>query len=107
MNAIAKASLFIMVGMGGTWIVREATDAFAGGTASGLMQSQAEAAQAATKPSAVQPISREEMEEELRKAQAAIAAGGASGPAKSESNREFRPTKPLPADLPIALPSDI
>lgn len=116
MNAIVKASLFIMAGMGGTWIVREATDVYGGSAASGLMQAQPAAkppagappaAQPAGTPPAVQQISREEMEEELRKAQAAIAAGGARGSAKADGNSEFRPTKPLPADLPVALPSDI
>jgi hypothetical protein len=106
-NVIAKASLFIMAGMGATWIVREATDVFGGGPASRLTQTGPANAQPAGTPSEVKPISREEMEAELRKAQAAIAAGGAPESAKGEGSREFRPTKPLPADLPVALPSDI
>jgi hypothetical protein len=106
-NVIAKASLFVMAGMGATWVVREATDAFGGGPASSLTQAEPAATKPAGTPTEVKPITREEMEEELRKAQAAIAAGGAAETAKSEGTKEFRPTKPLPADLPVALPSDI
>jgi hypothetical protein len=108
-NVIAKASLFIMAGVGATWVAREATDAFGGGTVSHLNQAQTRdsAPPPAGHPPEVKPITREEMEEELRKAQAAIAAGGAARGADSAETKEFRPTKPLPADLPVALPSDI
>jgi hypothetical protein len=107
MNIIAKASLFIMAGMGATWVVREATDGFGGGPASRLVQAQESTPPAAGGAQVVKEISREEMEEELRKAQGAIAAGEPGQGAKTDETREFRPTKPLPADLPVALPSDI
>jgi hypothetical protein len=42
------------------------------------------------------------MEAELKRAQQELGEGG-----KDDELREFRPTKPLPADMPIALPSDI
>jgi hypothetical protein len=106
-NVIAKASLFVMAGMGATWVVREATEVFGAGPASRLTQAQDSAPAPAGNPPAVKPITREEMEEELRKAQAAIAAGGAAKGSNSGETQEFRPTKPLPADLPVALPSDI
>jgi hypothetical protein len=107
MNVIAKATLFIMAGMGATWVAREATDVFGVGPASHLTQTQERAPAPAGNAPAVKPITREEMEEELRKAQAAIAAGGAARGPNSGETKEFRPTKPLPADLPVALPSDI
>jgi hypothetical protein len=47
-------------------------------------------------------MSREEMDAELKRAEAQI-----SGAGRDTELREFRPTKPLPADLAIALPSDI
>jgi hypothetical protein len=49
-------------------------------------------------------MSREEMEEELRRAEAEISGQGAG---KDAGPGEFRPSRPLPADLPISLPSDI
>ena len=107
MNVIAKASLFIFAGMGATWVVREATDGFGGGSASQLVQAQQATPPSAGGAPAVKEISRQEMEEELRKAQAAIAARAGGQGEKSGETQEFRPTRPLPADLPVALPSDI
>jgi hypothetical protein len=52
-------------------------------------------------PSPVPEMSREEMEAELKRAQQELAGK------PDDEMREFRPSKPLPADLPIALPSNI
>lgn len=119
---IVKVGLVIAAGLGSTWAARQATDALFGGRQSqyeGQSQSQYQSlAQTAEPPAssgsdardpsakpappAVPEMSRQEMDDELKRAQAEIAGGG-----KEAELREFRPTKPLPADLPIALPSDI
>ena len=105
---VFKVGLVIAVGLGSTWAARATTDALFGPPLQ-LMQaqepepapvSQPDAARGA--PPAVPEMSREEMDAELRRAQAEIA----GQPAPGEIG-EFRPSKPLPADLPIAMPSDI
>ena len=108
---ILKVALVVMVGFGSTWVARAATDVLLGVRAPATMRVHAENAQpaagpAATEQPAARPVvpemSREEMEAELRHAQAEL------GEKKSTDDlREFRPTKPLPADLAVALPSDI
>jgi len=115
---LVKVGIIVAAGLGSTWAARTVTGALGlPGPATALVQAtgQAPAAEdAAPAPAggagresapasvAVPDMSREEMEEELRRAQAEIAGG-----AKDTSADEFRPSKPLPADLPIALPSDI
>lgn len=111
---ILKVGLVVAAGLGSTWMAREATEALFGvprpqfllqaeqpqqrssardGGAQGVQPAEA---------SAVPELSREEMEAELRRAQEELGAR-----AKDDELREFRPTRPLPADLAIALPSDI
>lgn len=113
-----KVGLVIAAGLGSTWAARATTDALFGVAApQPLLQAAGEAAPAgaggATAPAAsggdadaappaIPEMSREQMDEEFRKAQAELGAG-----AKGGEMSEFRPTKPLPADLAIALPSDI
>lgn len=114
---VAKVALVVMAGLGSTWVARSATDAWlgapaAGGTATALVQAAAEPAPAGSgaaqpegaprSPPAVPQMTPEEVAEELRRAEAEIA-GAKSG----EELKEFRPTRPLSADLAIALPSDI
>ena len=108
--AIVKAGLLIVAALGSTWVAREATGVLLGmPQPQTLMQSGQEqpaagtpGGQATPPPAPVPEMSREEMDAELRRAQAEI-----SGGAKESELKEFRPTKPLPADLPVALPSDI
>ena len=111
---ILKVVLVMMAGLGSTWVARATTDALLGpSTASALVQATA-AQPDATPPAAgptpgsspgppvVPEMSREEMEAELERARAE------RGGARNEGDlREFRPTRPLAADLAIALPSDI
>ncbi len=105
-----KVGLVMAAGLGSTWAARETTDAlFAVHRPQTLVQAVEQQEPAESSPAAngkeapaVPEMSREEMEAEFRKAQEEIGAGG-----KGAELREFRPTKPLPADLPIALPSDI
>lgn len=105
---VIKAGLLIAAALGSTWVAREATGTLFGIPApQTLMQTEQPAAQppaggATTAPTPVPEMSREEMDAEFRRAQAEIAGGG-----KETELKEFRPTKPLPADLPVALPSDI
>lgn len=107
---ILKVGIIVAAGLGSTWAARAVTGALGlPGPATALVQATGQAPPAgggapegAPAPVAVPDMSREEMEEELRRAQAEIAGGG-----KDPSVDEFRPSKPLPADLPIALPSDI
>jgi hypothetical protein len=108
---ILKVGLVMVAGLGSTWVARETTDLFLAAPAGqGQGRAQEPAQDAAAEPApggapaaAIPEMSREEMEEELKRAQAELAGGGK----KDAELREFRPTRPLPADLPIALPSDI
>jgi len=104
---ILKIGLVIAAGLGSTWAAREATEFLGMPAPQRFVQAPAdEGAGAAGAGEAAAPavpeLSREEMDEEFQKAQAEIRGGD-----KEAELREFRPTKPLPADLPIALPSDI
>ncbi|MBM4196989.1 MAG: hypothetical protein FJ197_07835 [Gammaproteobacteria bacterium] len=53
-------------------------------------------------PPQVEEVSRDELEEELRRVQEEL-----EGKPPDPGKGEFRSTKPLPADIAIALPSDI
>lgn len=102
---LVKIGLVMAAGLGSTWVARTTTDALLDPppAAATLVQAGGEAASgAAGAPPAVPEMSREEMEAELKRAQAEV-----SGAKDGTELREFRPSKPLPADLPIALPSDI
>ena len=106
MHFATKAGFLIMAGMGATWVAYEASDAFLAPSVSRLTQATGAApAPAATTPP-IKQLSKEELEEELKKAQAAMSEAGSKDVSPDEI-REFRPTKPLPADLPVSLPSDI
>jgi hypothetical protein len=105
---VLKIALVIAAGLGSTLAAKQVTDALFGAPVVQLVQAQEEAPQSpgggaagAEIPSPVQDMSREEMEAELKRAQRELA-----GKAEDDM-REFRPSKPLPADLPIALPSNI
>jgi hypothetical protein len=103
---ILKVALVMAAGLGSTWAARVTTDTLLGApAATSLVQAAQQPAPAGGPPSppAVPEMSREEMEAELKRAQREIS----GGPARDEELREFRPTRPLPADLAIALPSDI
>ncbi|MBW7931526.1 MAG: hypothetical protein H3C57_09550 [Gammaproteobacteria bacterium] len=111
-----KVGLVMLLGLGSTWAARGLTDAWLGpplpatqllqssrGDAAAGAAADADApvqAQAPTDP--VPQLSREELEEELRRARAELA--GKPGAAELE---EFRPSRPLAADVAIAMPSDI
>lgn len=113
-----KVGLVMLLGLGSTWAARGLTDAWLGPPlpASQLLQTSrgdtaAGAAVDADVPAPVQAqapadpvpqLSREELEEELRRARAELA--GQPGAAELE---EFRPSRPLAADVAIAMPSDI
>jgi hypothetical protein len=101
-----KIGLVIAAGLGSTWAARVSTDALFD-TASPAMLTQSEepgaAAGTPSPPPAIPEMSREEMEAELKRARDGIS----GSPVQDAGLREFRPTRPLPADLAIALPSDI
>lgn len=111
---ILKVALVVAAGLGSTWMAREATEALFGvpppqfllqaeqpQQRTSAQQGGEQGPQPAEAP-AVPELSREEMEAELRRAQEELGARP-----KDDELREFRPTRPLPADLGIALPSDI
>lgn len=107
---IIKVGLVIAAGLGSTLAARQVTDTLFGAPVARLMQAEQQPAPAAEPggdaagqdtPSPVPEMSREEMEAELKRARQELAGKGA------DEMREFRPSKPLPADLPIALPSNI
>lgn len=108
---VLKVALVMAAGLGSTWAARVTTDTLlAGPQPQALVQAAEQGATearqggggAAPSPPAVPELSRDEMDAELKRAQAEI-----SGAGRDAELREFRPTKPLPADLAIALPSDI
>ncbi len=102
---IVKVGLVVVAGLGSTWMARAATEAVLG-VPPPRQYLQAPEPGAGGAPAAAKPampeLSREEMDKEFREAQAQMSGGD-----KDAELREFRPTRPLPADLPIALPSDI
>lgn len=105
---VFKVGLVMVAGLGSTWAARQVTDAWLGPPVPAyLMQAPAAAPAAPAAGNAPAPakppeLSREEMEAELRRAQAELA-----GKPSADELQEFRPSKPLAADLAIALPSDI
>jgi len=105
---VLKLGLVMAAGLGSTWAARTATQAWLDVQPPARLaqaagdEASAPAPAAAGTPPVVPEMSREEMEAELKRAQAEL------GGRKDESElREFRPSRPLPADLPISLPSDI
>jgi hypothetical protein len=111
---ILKVLLVMAAGLGSTWMAREATEAVFGvarpqfltqaeqppqgsaGRQGGAGDGRSGGAVAAPEPG------RQKMEADLRRAQERLGMG-----VTSEELREFRPTRPLPADLAVELPSDI
>ena len=108
--AVLRAALVVAGALGSTWAVREASEAWLSPSVrpAALMQAQPSPAQQpagadnAPSPAPVKQLTREEMDADLRRAQAELA-----GKPSNTELEEFRPTKPLPADIAIALPSDI
>ncbi len=111
-----KVALVAMAGLGSTWMARATTDALFGPpavttTAAALAQAAEEAPRGAATPAPaptptaappdVPQLTPEEMAAELRRAQAELAGKPGGDP------EEFRATRPLAADLAIALPSDM
>lgn len=95
---LLKSMAVAVLALGTTWAAAAATETIFGVPRPPLLLQATASAEA--KP--VPEISREEMAAELKRAQTGI--GTRPG---AEELREFRPTKPLAADLAIALPSDI
>ena len=77
-----KVILLLAVGLGIVWAADEPAEAPAEGEQPGIEQ-----------------LSQEELDAEMRRMEEALG--------ESDEVVEFVPTKPLAADLPIALPSDI
>lgn len=104
---LLKGLAIALLALGMTWGARAATDAvwrLPRPQLSSQVAGQAAPAPASPPASAspAQDPGREAMEAELRRAKA----GTGTRPGEEEL-REFRPTRPLSADLAIALPSDI
>ncbi len=113
---IIKVLGVMAVGLGSVGIAHLATGSEPGGAPSDPPVAETTSAPppssppVSTPPSAPAPadpprvgdMSREEMEAELRKAQDELA-----GKPVEPGQKEFRASRPLPADLPIDLPSDI
>lgn len=108
---IFKVGLVMAAGLGSTWAARTVTDAWLGPQPAAAALAQVPAAEpaapaggagGAAAPAKPPELSREELDAELRRAQAELA-----GKPSADELKEFRPSKPLAADLAIALPSDI
>jgi hypothetical protein len=93
-----KVGAVAALALGATWAAAAATETFFGVPRPPLLLQATEGADAKPAPE----LSREDMEAELKRAQTELGARPSE-----EELREFRPTKPLAADLAIALPSDI
>ena len=65
---------------------------------------QPEVEQPAVDQPEVEQLSQEELDGEMRRMEEAL---NETGLGESDEVKEFIPTKPLSADLPVALPSDI
>ncbi len=65
---------------------------------------QPEVEQPAVDQPEVEQLSQEELDAEMRRMEEAL---NETGLGESDEVKEFIPTKPLSADLPVALPSDI
>jgi hypothetical protein len=72
--------------------------------AAGLGIAWAEGEQPGVERPVVEELTQEELDAEMQRMEEAL---NESGLGESDEIREFIPTKPLSADLPIALPSDI
>jgi hypothetical protein len=83
-----KIILLLAVGLGIAWAEGE----------------QASVEQPEGAPPDVKELSQEELDAEMRRMDEVL---GESSPGESGEVKEFIPTKPLAADLPVALPSDI
>ena len=110
--SILRITLIALAALGVTWaadqaVRRAALDAVPvlaqaeTGRAEPVGAAGAPAEDAAGTPDAAAELSPEEVAEELARIEAAVAG------AETEDLEEFTPTKPLAADLSIALPSDI
>lgn len=80
-------------GLGLTWTAQQVAL-----SASPVVIAQADTT---TKPQPIEQISEAELEEELRRIETVTDSGA------GDELEEFTPTKPLAADLAVALPSDI
>jgi hypothetical protein len=105
MKFLARLLAVMIAGMGLTWAARELSDAFLGPPAFRLSAApEAAPPAAAANPAATAPAKpADATDEELRRARQALGTPAA----RSDGPQEFKPTKPTPADLPLALPSDI
>lgn len=109
---ILRITLIAAAALGVTWaadqVVRRAaqegvpvlTQVEPGSSEPAAAVEQPAAAEAAA-PAAIPEMSAEEIDDELARIEAAVAG------AEDEDLEEFTPSKPLAADLAIALPSDI
>jgi hypothetical protein len=113
MKFLARLLAVMIAGMGLTWAARELSDAFLGPPAFRLTAAPDAAPAAAAPPPAatasppaatVPPAPADATEQELHRARQALGTPATRGDAGPQ---EFKPTKPTPADLPLALPSDI
>lgn len=94
-----KVAVIMMVGLGTTWAARAVTDAWLGPPA---INSQLVQAAGATGTEVSADAERKALEEELRRARSQL-----SGKAGAGELEEFEATRPLAADVAIALPSDM
>lgn len=103
---ILKVALIAAGGLGVTWAASQVTGSLLGLDADRVRVAQADGGakpdqgQAAGKTE-IEQLSDEEIARELERIEAA------SGAANPDELEEFKPSRPLAADLAIALPSDI
>jgi hypothetical protein len=97
-----KAGLMIAAALGSTWAAREATNVVLGAPQALVQAGQTQQEGGGAAKPAVPQISQKELDEELKRAQAEISGKPAPG-----DMDEFRPSRPLSADIAIALPSDM
>jgi hypothetical protein len=112
MIAVMKTSLIVFTGLGLTWAAGQVSDAVLNPASAKVVLAQADnpadspADQAdSTPPDAIDTPEIEQLTEEELDAELARIEDAAG--LENEELEEFVPSKPLAADIPISLPSDI
>ena len=85
-----KVALVIVTGLGVTWAAQQLTGDALDARIAELDQPQ---------PTVLEDLSQQELDAELKRVEQALG--------EDEELKEFKPSKPLAADIPIEYPSDI
>ena len=105
---IIKVTILAAAGLGALWFAEVLTELAIGSDTRVLMAQETEGASESSvpegddvdkRPTEIEQLSQEEMDAELQRIEEALD--------ETEELKEFIPSKPIAADLPISWPSDI